>query len=179
MLSTADQRREEVVEAAMGAFARGGFHGTSTAAVAKAAGISHAYLFKLFPTKSDLAVAVAQHCFERTHATFAAAAARAKEAGEEVLPAIALAYAELVSDPDVLLVQLHSFAAAVTDPAVRDAVRDGFARLYELVSRESMAGDDLVQAWFAQGMLINVLFAMGATEVGEPWAGALLGEMPS
>jgi AcrR family transcriptional regulator len=173
-LSTADQRRDEVLAAAMGVFADRGFHGTSTAAVAKAVGISHAYLFKLFPTKSELAAAVAERCFQKTHATFRAAAERAKRDGEDVLPAIGTAYAELVSDPESLLIQLHSFAAAVTDPAVREQVRSGFARLYELVSHESGAGDDEVQAWFAHGMLINVLFAMGAEQVAEPWAKALV-----
>src|SRR3954452_15191246 len=97
-LSTADQRREEVLGAAMGVFADRGFHGTSTAAAAQAAGISHAYLFKLVPTKSALAAAVAERCFQKTHATFGAAAERARRDGDEVLPAIGIAYAELVSD---------------------------------------------------------------------------------
>src|SRR3954471_4957686 len=150
-LSTADQRRDEVLETAMGVFADRGFHGTSTAAVAKAAGISHAYLFKLFPTKSELAAAVAERCFQKTHATFREAAERAKRDGVEVLSAIGTAYAELVSDPESLLIQLHSFAAAVTDQAVREQVRHGFARLYDLVAQESLASHEEVQAWFAKG----------------------------
>jgi AcrR family transcriptional regulator len=174
-LSTADARREQVLETAMAVFADRGFNGTSTAAVAKAAGISHAYLFKLFPTKSDLAAAVAERCFQRTYATFRDAAERAQRDGEEVLPAIGLAYAQLVSDPETLLVQLHSFTAAVTDPAVREAVRSGFAELYELVARASQASDEDVRAWFARGMLINVLMAMGADGVDAAWARALTG----
>src|SRR3954468_2485467 len=173
-LSTADQRREDVLEVAMGVFADRGFHGTSTAEVARAAGISHAYLFKLFPTKSELAIAVAERCFEHTYATFSDAGERARRDGEEVLPAIGTAYAELISDRETLLVQLHSFTAAAADPAVRDAVRGGFARLYELVSGESGASDEEVQGFFAHGMLINVLFAIGADQLGEPWAKALV-----
>jgi len=173
-LSTADQRREEVVDAAMAVFAERGFHGTSTAAVAKAAGISHAYLFKLFPTKSELAVAVAEHCFEHTHATFAGAAERARRDGEEVLPALGAAYAELVSDPKTLLVQLHAFAGAATDDGLRDAVRDGFARLYDIVSQVSGASGDDVRAFFAKGMLINVLMALDAGRVDADWARTLL-----
>src|SRR5690349_15009592 len=130
----------------MGVFAAGGFHGTSTAAVAKAAGISHAYLFKLFPTKAELAVAVAERCFQKTYATFRDAAERAKANGEEVLPAIGLAYAELVSDRETLLVQLHSFTAAAADADVRDAVRHGFARLYDLIAQASGASDEEVRA---------------------------------
>src|SRR5262245_48327154 len=98
----------------MAVFADRGFHGTSTQSVATAAGISQAYLFKLFPTKADLAVAVAERCFAKTYDTFADAARRAKASGEEILPAMGLAYAQLVSDPSTLLVQQHAFAASVT-----------------------------------------------------------------
>jgi len=173
-LSTAEQRRDEVVDAAMAVFADRGFHGTSTAQVATAAGISHAYLFKLFPTKSELAAAVTEHCFRRTYAAFSEAAARARRDGVEVLPALGTAYAELVSDPTTLLVQLHSFAAAVTDPAVREAVRRGFAKLYDLVVRESLASHEEVRAFFAKGMLINVLMAMDAGATDGEWAHTLM-----
>jgi AcrR family transcriptional regulator len=175
-LSTAEDRQEQVVEAAMGVFAERGFRGATTAEVARAAGISQAYVHKLFPTKADLSLAVARRCFVKTEATFREAGTRAKAGGEDVLEAMGHAYAELVADPTSLLVQQHSFAAAATDPAVREAVRDGFAQLYALVSGLSGASDEEVQAWFAQGMLINVLMAIDAPSVDEPWAKALVGE---
>jgi AcrR family transcriptional regulator len=174
-LSTAEDRRETLVEAAVRAFAERGFHGTPTTEVAKAAGISQAYLFRLFPTKGDLYVAAVQRCFERTLATFRAAAEAARASGEEVLPAMGHAYAGLVADRYALLGQLQAHAAAVDDPAVRAAVRRGFAELYEFVARASLASDDEVRAWFATGMLLNVLAAMDAFSVDEPWARALVG----
>jgi AcrR family transcriptional regulator len=175
-LSTADARREEVLEAAVHVFADRGFHGTPTTDVARAAGISQAYLFRLFPTKAELYVAVVERCFQRTYDTFVAAAERAGE--EDVLEAMGSAYADLLADRDALLGQLQAQAAAVNDPTVREAVRRGFAALYEFVARRSLASDDQVRAWFAQGMLLNVLAAMGAHEVDAPWAHALLGPPP-
>ena len=171
-LSTAEDRREQLVEAAMDVFADRGFAGTSTAEVARAAGLSQAYLFKLFPTKAELAMAVVERCFERTAGAFAAAIAGARESGEDVMPAVGKAYRDLVSDPSTLLVQLHAQAAAVTDPAVRAQVRRGFARLYDLVAEATGASDDELRMFFATGMLINVSVAMGAAEVDEPWARA-------
>ena len=173
-LSTADARREEVIEAAVHVFADRGFHGTPTTQIAKAAGISQAYLFRLFPTKSELYVAVVERCFQRTQAVFVAAA----EGADDPLKAMGEAYADLLEDRDALLGQLQSFAAAVNDPVVREAVRRGFANLYEFVARRSLADEEQVRAWFAQGMLLNVLGAMGAHEVDEPWARALLGPPP-
>ena len=63
-----------------------------------------------------------------------------------------------------------------TDPTVRDAVRHGFSHLYALVSGLSGASDEDVRTWFAMGMLINVLMAIDAPAVEEPWAKALVGE---
>jgi AcrR family transcriptional regulator len=47
---TAAERREAVLAAALVAFAQGGLHGTSTEDIARAAGISQPYLFRLFGT---------------------------------------------------------------------------------------------------------------------------------
>jgi len=173
-LSTAEERREAVLEAAEKVFAARGYHGTPTTEIAKAAGISQAYLFRLFPTKLELFVALVDRCYERTAAVFADAADRAKAAGDgtTALAAMGGAYGELLRDRDALLLQLQTHAAA-DDPEIRDAVRRGFRRLYELVAQRSGATDAELQAWFAQGMLMNVVAAMRADEIDEPWARAL------
>src|SRR4051812_15274822 len=170
-LSTAEERREALIESAVKVFADRGFHGTPTTEVAKAAGISQAYLFRLFPTKSELYVAAVGRCFERTLDTFKAAAKGVPP--EQALEAMGAAYAELLRDRDALLGQLQAHAAAVNDPAVREAVRRGFADLYEFVAGASLASDEEIQAWFAHGMLLNVMAAMDAENVDEPWARAL------
>ncbi|MFL5845995.1 MAG: TetR/AcrR family transcriptional regulator [Solirubrobacteraceae bacterium] len=167
-LSTAEDRREVVLEAAVGVFAARGFSGTPTTEVAKAAGISHAYLFRLFPTKSDLAIAVTQRCHERIIAAFREAAARARADGDDVMHAMGEAYSALVADQEVLQLQLHAHAAAIGDPALRDASRAGFGRIVDVVAEESGAEPEAVGSFIACGMLINTLSALGATE-NDPW----------
>lgn len=49
-----EERRTAIREAAVTLFARNGFDGTSTAEVARAAGVSQATVFVYFPTKEDL-----------------------------------------------------------------------------------------------------------------------------
>lgn len=176
-LSTADERRETILQAAERVFAARGLHGTPTMEIARAAGISQAYLFRLFPTKSELFIALARRCNERIHHAFAQAAATAKASGAAILPAMGHAYMELLADRNLLLVQLHAHAAS-DDPVIRDEMRRGFARIVELVERESGAGGEAVQRFFAHGMLLNVLAAMRAEEVDEHWARVLL-EPPS
>jgi AcrR family transcriptional regulator len=173
-LSTADERRESILEAAQGVFAARGLHGTPTMEIAKAAGISQAYLYRLFPTKSALYIALVQRCNERVRRTFVDAAAEARTAGEDVLHAMGRAYIGLLADREILLGQLHAFAAC-DDEQVRDEMRRGFARLVELVEHESGADPEQVREFFGQGMLLNVLAAMRAQESDAHWAEVLLG----
>ena len=177
-LSTADERREAVLEAAIHLFARGGMHATSTLAVAKAAGISQAYLFRLFPTKDDLMVAVAARCHERILSAFQAATARAKAAGEDPMEAMGLTYLELMTDRELLTLQLHAQAASIEHEGIRDASREGFRHLYEHVRRHTDASEEDIRSFFAHGMLINVMTAIDAGTVQEAWAQALTTKDP-
>jgi AcrR family transcriptional regulator len=176
VLSTAEERREAVLRAAEEVFVERGIHGTPTTAVAKAAGISHAYLFRLFPTKSDLVVALGERCHGRILEAFAAAAAGAHERGDEVIPAMGEAYGEIARDQSLLLLQLQLQAAGPSMPEVQACNREGFKRLVDLVRRESGAPDEDVKNFFAHGMLINVVGAMGAAALDEDWAKVLRGE---
>lgn len=177
-LSTAEDRREAVVQAAVRLVARGGT-GTSTLAVAKAAGISQAYLFRLFPTKDDLMVAVARRCHDRILSAFAAASARAKASGEDPLEAMGRAYLGLMTDRELLQLQLHVQAASIDHAALRDASRDGFRRLVEHVQEHTPASPDEVRSFFAHGMLVNVMTAIDAGAVREPWAELLVTQDPA
>src|SRR3954466_652518 len=175
-LSTADERREAVLEAGMTVFAEKGFLGTPTTEVAKAAGISQAYLFRLFPTKTDLVLAVVQRSNDRIAEAFVRAAAQAKargETGEEVLLAMGEAYGALLEDRSMLMTQVHQHAAAASMPEVAAVARDWFARLYDLVARETGLGPEHVHRFFATGMLLNVMAAIGADDAHGPWAAAL------
>jgi len=150
-----------------------GIAGTPTAEIAKRAGISHAYLFRLFPTKSDLAVALVERANQRIYDAFAAAAAGTDGSGEEKLHAMGLAYSELLEDRELLLVQLHSHAAAAEDEALRAAARKGFERLLALVERESGADRVIIGRFFATGMLMNVMAALDAGSLSDHWADVL------
>src|SRR5437764_11164376 len=90
--STAAARRDEVLDAALAEFAAAGFEGTSTEDIARRAGISQPYLFRLFGTKKELFKATVARCFHRTLASFQDAAEGLR--GEEALHAIGTRYRE-------------------------------------------------------------------------------------
>jgi len=174
-LSTAEARREELLEAAERVFATRGYHGTPTTEIAKAAGISQAYLFRLFPTKLELFLACVDRCFERTGQLFREAARQGRIDGVDPLEAMGLAYGQMLTDSDrqLLHLQMQTYAATA-EPEVREAAQRGYAGLFELVQRESGADDDTLREFFGIGMLMNVLASIGALEVDAPWTQALL-----
>ena len=173
-LSTAEQRRETVLQTAIGAFAARGYFGTTTTEVAKRAGISQAYVYRLFPNKESLFVAVAERCFVQVRACLEQAAAQATgSSAEAVLAAMGEAYARLITDQNLMLIQLHAQAAAVSEPAVREAVQQGYARVTEYVRGASGGTEQQVQEFFARGMLCHLIASTGADEVDAPWARTL------
>jgi AcrR family transcriptional regulator len=163
--STAPQRRAELLAAALSEFAIGGLHGTSTEAIARRAGISHAYLFRLFGTKKQLFIACVGLCYERVTATFAAAAAG--DSPVERLQSMGAAYRDMLADRELLLGQMQSYAAC-SEPDIREVVRDGYRRLVAEVGRLSGAGGAELQAFFAMGMLLNVAASIDDPELGDP-----------
>jgi AcrR family transcriptional regulator len=163
---TAEERRESVLDAALTEFAARGLAGTSTEDVARRAGISQPYLFRLFPTKKALFLALVERCFQRVMDTFTRAAA--DRVGKEALDAMGDAYADLLSHRTLLLVQLHAYAAC-DDPDIRAATRAGFRRLWLLVERLTGQSFEQVTEFFAMGMLMNVAAAMDLPAVDERW----------
>jgi AcrR family transcriptional regulator len=64
-------RRRAIIESATGAFAQNGLNGTTTRALARAAGVSEALIYKHFPSKESLYAAMLDACLnEPTFAEF-------------------------------------------------------------------------------------------------------------
>src|SRR5215212_10397208 len=89
---SADERREEILTVALRHFAIGGLHGTSTEAIAREAGISQPYLFRLFRTKRELFLACVDRADGKVSDVFRRAVAEAPEG--ERLQAMGRAYIE-------------------------------------------------------------------------------------
>ena len=169
---TADERREDVLAAAATEFARAGLHGASTDAIAKAAGISQPYLFRLFGTKKELYLAASDRKMEELYQVFERAS-RGKT-GDEALLAMGEAYRELIADRERLQLMLQCMAAATEDPDIRAGMRRVWRDLVELVERVAPGERERTSAFFARGMLLNVLNAMGLFDDGTDWGDRLL-----
>src|SRR5918911_279765 len=107
---SAAERREAVLDAALVEFAERGLEGTSTEDIARRAGISQPYLFRLFGTKKELFKATAARCLRETLEMFQRAAEGKR--GEEALHAMGQAYTtRLLPDRTRLRAQMQAYAA--------------------------------------------------------------------
>lgn len=169
---SADERREEILEAALVEFAAHGLDGGSTEAIARAVGISQPYVFRLFGTKKELFMATVERCMRGTLEMMQTAAAGLK--GEEALQAIGEAYADrLATDPTYLHSQMQAYAAC-DDPAIREVVRNGYGELVGYVERIAELPPDRISHFFAKGMLLNVMASMELLGADEGWARRLV-----
>ena len=168
---TAEERREEILVAAMDEFAEHGLDGSSTDTIARKAGISQPYLFRLFGTKKELYLESVRRCLRQTLELFQDASAG--KTGEDALKAIGRAYGGLLKDRTRLRAQMQAYTDC-DDDDVRDVVRAGYGKLVEHVERVSGAERERVRDFFAFGMLLNVFAAMDLLDQPEPWAKRLI-----
>jgi AcrR family transcriptional regulator len=166
----ADERRADVLEAAIKAFAIGGYAGTSTEEIARIAGVSQPYLFRLFGSKQALFMGAVGRCFEKVRAEFTDAAWNPVPGTDlpPILAAIAARYGEMLKDLTLLRLQLHAYAAS-SDPVIRDAARAEFAHLIATVSEVSGVPASRLRPFFAEGMLMNLAAALELSEADVAW----------
>ncbi|TDD73456.1 TetR/AcrR family transcriptional regulator [Actinomadura darangshiensis] len=161
------QRREQVLKVAGDEFAAKGLHGTSAETIAQRAGITQAYVFRLFGTKKRLFIDAVDAAFERTRLAMLAAAGGLT--GLEALAAMGLEYDAMLADRTTLLLQLQAFAASGEED-VRVAVRTSFGRLWESVAATTGLDPVTVKTFLAYGMLLNTGAALDIAEVDQDWA---------
>jgi len=162
----AQERRESVIRAAVAEFARTGYHGTSTAAIARRVGVAQPYLFRLFPDKRAIFVAALVRSMDDTRLAFERAV-DGMEGGERALQAMTTAYVQLISTrPETLLMQLQGYVAVAAaeaqgDDLIGEVVRAGWMRIWETVHLSLGADAEETAGFFACGMLGNALTAIG------------------
>ncbi|MFJ4774622.1 TetR/AcrR family transcriptional regulator [Streptomyces uncialis] len=179
---SAEERREAVIRAAITEFARGGYHGTSTEAIARRVGVSQPYLFRLFPGKKAIFHAASMRCLENTRQVFTAAAEGLT--GDEAHTAMAAAYTQMISEqPEQLQMQLQMYVAvgaaeAAGEEDFGEAVRAGWVELWDTV--QELLGADFggTTTFMAYGMLLNSLAAMGFQPGHRIWSGLSASEQP-
>ncbi len=171
----AAQRREEILEAARIEFARGGLNGTATEDIARRAGITQPYVFRLFGTKKALYLETVERCFDRIQREFDAAvedgrAGRGAD-GDGRWPT-----ARCCATAPCCWARCTATPTAPT-PTCRRSSNAATASSGSGSSRRRAPRPQEVREFFAKGMLLNVIAAIDLRGLRDPWVADCLGEM--
>lgn len=153
---TAQERRDELIEAAIAEFAQGGLTGTSTEAIARRAGISHAYLFRLLGTKRELFLAAIDRAFGRVIEVFSGV-----EGSPPTFADLGAAYQGMIEDGHELAFQFQAYAAC-GDPDIRERVERRYMEIFDWVRRTTGVSVDETRLFMATGLLISVGSLIGS-----------------
>ncbi|MBB5920809.1 AcrR family transcriptional regulator [Actinoalloteichus hoggarensis] len=168
--STAEARRGTVVREAVSVFAATGYHATPVGEAAAAAGISQAYVFRQFDGKLGLFVAALERCHELVRAALRSGAETVSDGTPaEILDGMCAAYAELIADRDLLMLQVHAQSAADI-PEIRAAIRRGHASVVLLAGELSGGTPERVRHLLARSRLCHLIAAAGFDTADEPRA---------
>ncbi|WP_240562989.1 TetR/AcrR family transcriptional regulator [Mycobacterium sp. IS-1264] len=153
------QRREQILEAATRAFARGGFANTGLDAIAAEAGVTPVILYRHFASKADLYREVIESGHQRLRE-----ATGGEDLGDASIPAFIRAAA---ADPDAFRLLYHYVAREPQFHDIIDTLIESSADL----TRRHLAGvaDDRWRSWAARllpSMTIDAVIAW--LDAGQP-----------
>ncbi|WP_040790292.1 TetR/AcrR family transcriptional regulator [Nocardia paucivorans] len=174
---TAGERGEQVLTAAISAFAEAGYAATRTDEIARRAGVSQPYVIRLFGSKQALFLAALGRVCDRIEQVFTEASQSAGDA--EPLDALGHAYEVFLAEGDLLRLLLHGFAAARV-PEIGPVIRERYGRIYRLVRELTGASVSDTRRFMATGMLLTVMAALqvvGPESIPTDWAGELLADL--
>jgi TetR/AcrR family transcriptional regulator, transcriptional repressor of aconitase len=142
-------RRDQIIAAAAGCFARAGYHATTMADIAEAAGVSKGTPYLYFPGKEALFIALYEEwdcgLAARVDAAIGALAEPARRSPRTVLAAVASAIAAHVTgNPQTCRVLMEATTLAAYEPAIAAKVQAANA-----ASLDQLTG--LFQAGIAAG----------------------------
>ncbi|PPH52548.1 TetR/AcrR family transcriptional regulator [Rathayibacter sp. AY1E2] len=168
--STAEAQRERITAAALHVFARTGYAATPITEVAAEAGVSPAYVFRLFPGKLGVFVAAVDRCYEQVASTLAAAGKASPSSDPaDRLEAMTVAYIDLIADRDLIMLQSQAQSACEV-PEIREAVRRGISAVVRTVTVVSGADGPAVQRFVAYGQLCHLIVQTDLGGVDSEWA---------
>jgi AcrR family transcriptional regulator len=140
-----EERRQQILDAALRCFSRDGFHATTTADIVRESGLSQGALYLYFATKDDIVVALADDRHQGE--TFLNALAQSEQDPIQGLFLLVELYGKSLGDQrraDMRRVGIQGWAEALRNPRIHASVVEGFASvrgaIAQLIERGQQAG---------------------------------------
>lgn len=169
------ERKQAVVDTACRVFAKGSYHGSTTAQIARETGVSEPVLYRHFSSKRELYVACLDAVWERVRSLWEKAIEREEDPANWV-KAIGKAYLEARAAARIVLVDLwiQALTEAADDPEIRRALRAQVREVHDFVAdviRRSQAAGGVIaerdadaEAWIfiSLGLLTTIDRRLGS-----------------
>jgi len=163
---SSDERRRQILVAALAVFGARGYEGATTDEVARAAGVSQPYVVRLFGSKENLFLAALEDALARMLSGFRAALADADSPHDPditpekaVAKRIGQAYVDLIEVRGLHQTLAHAYLLG-SHPAIGAAARKGFATVWRFFRDEMGLDADEARAFMAEGMLISTMIGL-------------------
>ena len=142
------ERRQAVVDTACRVFAKGSYHGSTTAQIARETGVTEPVLYRHFSSKRELYLACLDAVWTRVRGVWEQALEREQDPAGKV-SAIGKAYLEERGAGRVVLVDLwiQALTEAAHDPDIRRALRAQVREVHDFVAgviRDSQAAGGVI-----------------------------------
>lgn len=165
---SSDERRRQILVAALAVFGARGYEGATTDEVARAAGVSQPYVVRLFGSKENLFLAALDDSLARLLTAFRAALAAEDPEGDRVKglspekakgKRIGQAYVDLLEVRGLHQTLAHAYLLG-GHPVIGPAARRGFAAVWRFFRDEMDLDADEARAFMAEGMLISTMIGL-------------------
>ncbi|WP_461471229.1 TetR/AcrR family transcriptional regulator [Microbacterium sp. HJ5] len=158
---SSDERRRQILVAALAVFGARGYDGATTDEVARAAGVSQPYVVRLFGSKENLFLAALEDALARMLSAFRAALADADPADPEHAAGkrIGQAYVDLLEVRGLHQTLANAYLMG-SHPVIGPAARRGFAAVWRFFRDELGLDADDARAFMAEGMLISTMIGL-------------------
>lgn len=165
---SSDERRRQILVAALAVFGARGYEGATTDEVARAAGVSQPYVVRLFGSKENLFLAALDDALARLLAAFRAALPADDPEGDSergLAPEkakgkrIGQAYVDLLEVRGLHQTLAHAYLLG-SHPVIGPAARRGFAAVWRFFRDEMALDADEARSFMAEGMLISTMIGL-------------------
>ena len=168
-----EERRRQILAAAVRVFARSGYHGSRVSDIAEEAGVAHGLLYHYFSSKEEVLQTVFRENWGELIVRFRAVEASSEPAGKKLEGIAKILLRTWRNDPDLVTVMVREVARSAQLQEQVDEVREAFAIVQRVIEEGQASGafrpdlDARLASWVVYGGLEEVL------------TGWVLGQLPA
>ena len=168
-----EERRRQILAAAVRVFARSGYHGSRVGDIAEEAGVAHGLLYHYFSSKEEVLQTVFRENWGELIVRFRAVEASSEPAGKKLEGIAKILLRTWRNDPDLVTVMVREVARSAQLQEQVDEVREAFAIVQRVIEEGQASGafrpdlDARLASWVVYGGLEEVL------------TGWVLGQLPA